>query len=505
MKLVSLVKSVLKNQMGLMMIALVSMMTYQSCRDRSFIESSDVMLRFSMDTIRFDTVFTELGSATRYVKIFNDYDESVLISNISLASPNSFFRLNIDGISSNEMDNVEILPYDSLWVFAEVTINPDNPLSVSPFVIDDQILFNTNGNAQHVQLEAFGQNANYIPNRFAAGTIDTLSTICNGDTTRWNDPKPYVLYGLYYVRDCNLVLEKGTKLYVHGGVANNDFGIYSDGLMLIGPDASLTLRGTPDEPVVIQGDRLETEFEDVAGQWPGIRILNGSTGNKFTNAIIKNSIIGVEVDSAATLSLRSCEISNTSSSGLIGVHAEIDAVNCLFHSNGSNAMQVVYGGTYNMDYCTFANYGNQGAAVGMTNYICDDPACVFGIRDVYPLNAKFKNSILAGSAKDELILSDGTFGEIPGFYNYYFDHCIVKVDELLDPGNFPNFFENTSNCINMDLQDPLFFDINTNDYHLDTLSIARGMGSSISGVNRDLDNVIRDNSMPDIGCYEFVE
>lgn len=494
-----------KSRIGLFAFVMIALISYESCRDKTFVDGTDVMLRFSMDTLRFDTVFTELGSATRYVKVFNDYDESVLISDIRLASANSFFRLNIDGFSNNEVSDIEILPNDSLWIFAEVTIDPDNPLSISPFIIEDQLVFNTNGNNQIVQLEAFGQNANYIPSRFAAGTIDTLSSICGGDTTRWNDEKPYVLYGLYYLRNCNLLLEKGTRLYVHGGIANNDLGIYNDGLMLIGPDASLTLRGTLDEPVIIQGDRLESGFQDVAGQWPGIRILNGSTGNVFTHAIIKNSITGVAVDSAAHLTLNNVEISNTSSSGLIGVHASIDATNCLFQSNGSNALQVVYGGNYNMDYCTFANYGNQGAAVAMVNFICNDPACFTGISGINPLIANFRNSIIAGSAKDEIILADATQGELDGFMEFNFDHCVVKVDELLDEGNFPNFFDRCINCINMTQFDALFKDVSLNDYQLDTLSIAESKAKPINSTNKDILNNLRDPLTPDMGCFEYVE
>jgi hypothetical protein len=32
--------------------------------------SSDARLEFELDTLRFDTVFTELGSATRYFKVY---------------------------------------------------------------------------------------------------------------------------------------------------------------------------------------------------------------------------------------------------------------------------------------------------------------------------------------------------------------------------------------------------------------------------------------------------
>ncbi|MBK7523063.1 MAG: hypothetical protein IPI53_02495 [Saprospiraceae bacterium] len=42
-----------------------------ACRRDNFYEGSDIKLTFSADTLRFDTVFTKIGSATRFVKIFN--------------------------------------------------------------------------------------------------------------------------------------------------------------------------------------------------------------------------------------------------------------------------------------------------------------------------------------------------------------------------------------------------------------------------------------------------
>jgi hypothetical protein len=50
-----------------------------ACRRDDYYENNDVKLRFSVDTLRFDTVFTTLGSATRWVKVYNPKDQPVLI------------------------------------------------------------------------------------------------------------------------------------------------------------------------------------------------------------------------------------------------------------------------------------------------------------------------------------------------------------------------------------------------------------------------------------------
>ena len=106
-------------------------------KEDDFLLDSSAELSFSVDTLSFDTVFTELGSATRILKIYNTNDQPVRINKISLERGSaSAFRLNIDGLPISEATDVEILANDSLYIFAEVTVDPDNPLSISPYVIE---------------------------------------------------------------------------------------------------------------------------------------------------------------------------------------------------------------------------------------------------------------------------------------------------------------------------------------------------------------------------------
>ncbi|MEX2590781.1 MAG: hypothetical protein WD334_11305, partial [Chitinophagales bacterium] len=115
-----------------------------SCRkDRFFTEGGEV-LRFSEDTLSFDTVFTTLGSTTKALKVFNDNKLSVKIAEINLVGSNSSnFRLNIDGVPGNQVRDVEIGPRDSIYIFVEVTVDPTN--LNNPFIIADEVEFHTNG------------------------------------------------------------------------------------------------------------------------------------------------------------------------------------------------------------------------------------------------------------------------------------------------------------------------------------------------------------------------
>lgn len=140
-------------------------------------------LEFSTDTLRFDTVFTQLGSATRILKVYNRHKRSIRISKIYLENGNnSRFNLNVDGLPGHSHQDVEIAPNDSLYIFAEVTINPGD--KNSPFVLHENLVCETNGNTQKVTLEAWGQNAIYLPSRFGAG--DAVGYGCNGGEWLWS-------------------------------------------------------------------------------------------------------------------------------------------------------------------------------------------------------------------------------------------------------------------------------------------------------------------------------
>ena len=472
-----------------------------SCNpDNSFITDAGAKLEFSTDTLQFDTVFTERGSATRILKIYNRHDKRINISKIMIGdAPSSVFRINVDGIPGSVATDVEIPPNDSIYIFGEVTVDPDQPLSNSPFVINDQLIFETNGNTQTVTLEAWGQNAIYIPNRFSADSLSLLQ--CSGGTETWKNEKPYVIFGALFISDCTLVMEAGARIYLHGGFAQlvDDEGnvtTYNDGLIYLLESGKINIQGTVEEPVIIQGDRLEEEFQDIPGQWAGIRISTGSSGNVFENVTIKNSIVGVRVDSAAQASFINAQIYNTTSSGLVGIHSNITAENSLFHSSAGNCVQLEYGGNYDFKYCTLASYGVDASALRMTNLLCLDQLCTQ--YRVNNLDAEFINSIVFGSRKDEISM----FQAPEANFNYNFKNCVVRVDELDDEPPYDDFFGNCDPCINGDNNTILFADVDEDDYHLDTLSVAEEQAMPIS-INFDLDGKMRDATNPDIGCYEY--
>jgi len=476
-----------------------------SCRfEEDFYDKGDAIVGFSRDTVRFDTVFTTVGSATRSFIIRNPYNDAVQLSRVALErGSNSFFRLNVNGVDGVDVEGAEIPANDSIYVFAEVTIDPDLDLRSSPFIIEERVIIEVNGNSQSVLLEAWGQNANYVPSNEAKGRFSLLS--CDLETIVWDDPKPYVIYGILLIDSCTLELPPNCQIFVHGGIAfTEDQGTYNDGRIIVLKEGTLKSKGTVDQPVIIQGDRLEPEYENVAAQWTGIQIFPESQGNSFENTVIKDGITGLSIDSFATAELDQVEISNHASRALVSFHVgDLKIRNSLFHSSGSETVLLKYGGNVSIDYSTIAGYGDMNAALYADNFRCTEEVFCGPIL-VNPMNLTMKNTVVSGNSSDELALVDGTFGEVEGSLTFDMSNCALKIDTLLNANNFPNFFDNCLNCFTLDAGENLFFDLDENDFHLDTLSQLEMRALPILGITDDLDGEMRDATNPDIGCYEYV-
>ncbi len=469
---------------------------FQACRKEEFITDAGAKVEFSKDTLRFDTVFTQSGSATRFIKIKNPHNQPIMISKIYLAKGDqSYFNLNIDGVSGDAQTNIEIPSGDSVYVFAEVTINPND--KNNPFVIDEELIVETNGNVQKVILEAWGQNANYIPNNLAKGKVAAITS----DQT-WDDPKPYVIYGILVIDACKLTITAGTRIHIHGGLVKEDKSIYSDGMIYVTRGGEIETQGTLAKPVVFQGDRLEKDFEKVPSQW-NLMYFGANTKANFSYTTIKNSRVGLYADSSSTIHLKYSQIYNTAGPGIIGRQSNITADNCLIHSNGDRSLLLVQGGRYNFTYSTIANNGASAAALEMSNAYCrafDDKGNCISLAK-YPLLAQFDNSIINSSQRDAM-----NFIPLKNeVFNYAFSNCIVKVEDLnkKGKGDILDFFDHCKDCITIKSGDKLFKKIDTDNYRLDTLSIAENKAKPLPNFTEDLDGVARDAQKPDIGAFEF--
>ena len=81
------------------------MISLSSCRkDFETIPSSGT-LGFSKDTVYVDTVFSNIGSSTYTLKVYNRSNDDIKIPKIQFAKANSKYRMMIDGMTGVDEDN----------------------------------------------------------------------------------------------------------------------------------------------------------------------------------------------------------------------------------------------------------------------------------------------------------------------------------------------------------------------------------------------------------------
>ena len=77
-------------------VAFFLMLSISSCKKETF--NTSAALGFSDDTITFDTLFTTLGSTTKFFTLRNTTKQAIKISNISLGGgAASSYRMSVDG------------------------------------------------------------------------------------------------------------------------------------------------------------------------------------------------------------------------------------------------------------------------------------------------------------------------------------------------------------------------------------------------------------------------
>ncbi|MGQ8336603.1 right-handed parallel beta-helix repeat-containing protein [Sunxiuqinia sp. A32] len=459
-----------------------------SCEDEKYASSADIKLGFSVDTVMFDTIFTTIGSTTQHLKVYNPYDQKLLISNVRLAGgEDSNFRLNINGTAANELYDIEILPKDSIYIFVEVTVDPTG--GDFPMVVQDSIEFLTNANLQDIDLVAWGQDFKLIKD-------------VEIQTSTWTSEKPYLVYNYAYVDSgAVLTIEPGTKIYFH-----NRAGLYVKG--------TVNAKGTVDEPVVFQGDRLEDAYEDVPDQWNGILLFSGSEDNVFEQVEIKNANIGLQVgtienEGSASVKLSGVKIQNMAYAGIFAMKSKIEATNCLISNCGFYCAALLVGGDYTFNHTTIGNYwggysnrARSTASLMISDHVIIDRTNGSSATYVGELNkATFSNSIIAGNISSRNELELAKTDEVT--FNYKFDHCLIQLADTFNTSNKDNYISLIKG------EDPRFIDpYDKMNFELDTLSPAKDVGSKLIGNKYpfDIKNDSRtDDDGPDLGAFERIE
>lgn len=403
-----------------------------SCEKEAFVnDQKGVKLEFSLDTVAFDTVFTTIGTTTRMVTVYNRSDDNLLLSSVTLEKGRaSRFRLNVDGDTSMVARDVEIEAGDSIFIFIQANINPND--STIPILVEDAIRFS---NGQRLPLTAWGRDAFYH-------VTPPDSTFLRIGSETWTAGKPHIILGnLLVSENCTLRLTAGTEVY---------FG--NDARLIVDSVARLLVQGTAEEPVLLTSLRHDGWYSFLPGQWGLIWFYNYSTGNIVDHAVIENGTDGLRCYPGAQLTVTNTLIRNMSDCAIVGQTATITGRNLLVYDCFACVTALV-GGSYDFRGSTFANYWSYSSrkieSIVLSNNMIVGDTVVGG--DL--VKADFTDCIVWGTySSGEVLLS-----AIEGFsMNPHFYNSIVRGGERNE--------------------DPLFTNPAEDDYTLQDGSPAAGIG-----------------------------
>ena len=467
---------------------------FGACQQDRVSSDPSLQLSFSHDTVLFDTVFTEMGSSTRKVMVYNPNKNAVNIEQVSMQE-GEYFHINLDG--ENNLDNlreVTVRGGDSLFLFVRAYIDPQS--EDSPVFIEDKIAFKVNGNIQEVTLQAYGQNVERIQGKNGLKIYQDL---------KLSNKKPYVIYDTVAVAG-NLNIEAGTTIYMHEGALIHVYG-------------NMTASGTQEQPIIFRGDRTDMLFDSVpyrmaSGQWDGIYLLYDGESAAPTYTMNYVDILSGSVglyayseskDKCPQLSLTNSRIHNHSIYGLILQNVNADVSNCEI-SNCASYCVYLAGGKHDFVHNTIAAYyGYPYTNLNIhSNIIPEDVAAVY-INNLSKNMAKtissFKNCIITGGRKNNVVvatpLQDNYEGKFVGNY--------LRADSLAGAFAHNNVYaaeEDTAVFQNIYYK---YKEYHYYNFSLDSLSPARGIADSIIALKFPIDRVgnRRKKPHPDAGCYEY--
>lgn len=494
---------------------IVIIMLAGACRSDFESVASTGDLRFSRDTIYLDTVFSNIGSSTYRLKVYNNSKNDIVIPSVKLKRGlDSKYRMNVDGMQGVDgkiFTNVNLLAKDSLYIFIETTANIADA-NATDFLYTDEIEFDTAENLQSIPLITLIQDAVFLyPKRNSEGITESLpldenqnidgfyldeNDATNGNELHFTNNKPYVIYGYAAVPEGKtVVFDAGSRVHFH-----------TNSGLLVSKNASIQINGTQsttaalENEVLFEGDRLETDYSNVPGQWGTIWLTEGSTKNNINHLTIKNATVGllIQTNDGTTVNIKNTQIYDSSNYGILAQNTKIEAENMVINNAGKATLSCTYGGDYKFTHATFNNNWNSSnqLAVEISN------SSLTATPEANALNqATFNNCIIYGNNTNELQL----FQNITADFNYQFNSCLIKFGSTSSTSTNYQFQTDAVHYSNIILNEsPKFENSNSNKLNIDETSGAFTKGDAAYLIPLDILGSSR-TLPPDLGAYQSKE
>lgn len=463
-------------------------------------------LKFSIDTLSFDTILAGQATNTYTLQAFNHSKKSLRISRIALGkNADSPFAVNVDGTwlkgGNNDASEADftIAAKDSLRIFVQL-LAPTTDMD-EPQPLEDVLTFTLeSGRRQQIVLNAASQDVNIMK-----------ALVLNKDTTL-TSPRPYQILDSLVVREgATLTLKAGTRLYFHPNAS----------LIVHG---KLKAQGTPKSPVTFRGDRLGNMFDGqpydrVPGQWGGITFTEKSFGNDMMWCDIHSGSYGIRCDSSHVekqkLIIDNSIIHNVSGDAFYAKMCQTFVGNCQITNAGGNCLNLI-GGDYTFVHCTIGQFyaftGGRGVALNFTNHEFDTPA---------PLSrCQFVNCLISGYNEDD-VMGDASerYADCP--FNFIFKNCLLNTPKIDDTPTIEDcLFEDKKDYDYKAQNDSTIhagnffpeFDLDLLQFHFTLNPKSRAVDAADaeltkqSGYTTDLKGNSRfADGKPDIGAYEAIK
>lgn len=382
---------------------------FTACTDNeSFSTSITNRLTFSEDTVRFDTLFSTVPSATQVFWVHNKSGDGIRIQTARLErGTQSGYRVNIDGTYLNPVGtDFEVRKGDSILVFVEVTTH-ENHSNEPQLVEDNLVLTLESGVEQRINLRTYSWDA-----------LKITDLVINKDSLI-ESSSPILVYGR------GITVKEGAKL----SLKNTTF-YFHDGA---GIDVSGELEANG---CIFRGDRLDHMFDylpydRVPSQWQGITLLSPSSTHVIVNCEIRNAVDALVCDSTVLL-LTNSVIHNSGGVGMKAINSTVTLSYCQFSNTLGDCLSFE-GCTAQVDHCTLAQFypfsANRGAALSFAT-------------TTMPMQLNLTNSLVTGY-DDDVVMGQMHTVE-PVQCEYHFADCILRTDSVSDTERFERILWETS-------------------------------------------------------------
>lgn len=425
------------------------------------ITNESIFLRFSADTVMFDTIFTDLKSVTRQFMVYNTSEKGINIDKIRLfGNSQANFSLLINGIQANEANNIFIRGKDSIRILASINI-PTNTAFLNPFLITDSIEFINKNISQKVIITAFGQNAKY----YRGETITTNMV--------WDSTISHFIYqSITIAEGIELRILPSTKVYFNDGQS-------------LKVNGSLVCEGDSNKRILFRGKRLESEYKNVPSQWHGIVLSSLTSAINLAYTSINNAkgAILTETDEIinANIDIKNCDFFNFNGDIIYFNGGKLKIQNSLFSNTSGACINLKNTSSVELYNNTFATGGTI-LKRNKQNIILD--AISDKIEIINNIIFGFSN---VGRDQSELTISNT-------------DEAKINLKSNLIESNIATQTQDTNNIWN---KYPMFKDFANYQFDLDTLSPAIDKAATLSQFNIDYKGKIRPEKW-DIGALERV-